>query len=596
MNDIGYRAGYFDFNLDLVSANREFLTYFESGELHCDHFIDFVDESEKSLLKAAARECDPERYFVFRLKKNDGSIRSNLVNFSPVNLDGKDVLLVRTEDIGELLAEKNACHFDGRRLESALGITSENVFFYDPETDVFELYEYFHDKKLVLFNQKLDDWRKQVVSQNLVPEDQITALELFCEELKGCPEKSDVTLTCAIRTKSPDAPEEITITSKRFECGGKVFSVGRFIEKDLNEKTEKSNELMEELQLDSLTKVFNKKTITEFAQSKIQANKNGHVAIVIVDLDHFKPVNDQYGHLAGDKVLIQAGKILKDIVGDSGFVGRFGGDEFMLVINDVSSSAVLRGYLRTVLSQVQQAFSNTFEDVKITSSIGAAVHPDNGKTFEELFKKADFCLYRAKDKGRNRYVFFRDDLHKAEFLRADAAKTAGIKYDCREMQEIKYMAHFIRDIDAHPGVAIPTVLNHMLEAYNLDCVSIYYGEQMKRIYHLGKEKKNMNEASYVLNEDFRQLLKDNPFLKMDFLTDFSENQYTSFYKAMSERGVQSTLHCILGTPDNIKGLVTFDRYKMPAMFAEYEVHCCNIFASCLNLQKQKIILQILEGF
>ena len=110
------------------------------------------------------------------------------------------------------------------------------------------------------------------------------------------------------------------------------------------------------------------------------------------------------------------------------------------------------------------------------------------------------------------------------------------------------------------------------------------------------EKKNMNEASYVLNEDFRQLLKDNPFLKMDFLTDFSENQYTSFYKAMSERGDQSTLHCILGTPDNIKGLVTFDRYKMPAMFAEYEVHCCNIFASCLNLQKQKIILQILEGF
>ena len=111
-------------------------------------------------------------------------------------------------------------------------------------------------------------------------------------------------------------------------------------------------------------------------------------------------------------MLARVGRKLKEVVGEDGVVGRIGGDEFVIIFNGINDEHELRGMLRAIRTQIKWEFVDDFEDLMITCSIGAAYSPNNGHEYEELFKKADYCLYVAKEKGRDRYVFFRDDLHK----------------------------------------------------------------------------------------------------------------------------------------------------------------------------------------
>jgi len=594
MSNFEKRSGYFDKNLNLVEASREFLSYFESSSLHCDHILDFVIDESKDDFKKAADSANSDQLFLFKMKRNNGYYAYNLVCFENFKNNGLDLVKIKTTDVDELIEMSEYRAVEDLRLKKALSLTNEYIFSYDKSSNLFSVFEYSQNRRVTIFEQDLDDWKQQMLNDGLIPENQMESFDVLIEDIKDCPASFTSKLTCGIRTGSSEILEKIRFMGVRFVDGDKVAVVGRILTEERMRESNVSKNILGELQIDSLTQVYNKKTITQFAKHRIKENTNDHVALIIVDLDHFKSANDQYGHLAGDQVLVKAGQILKEIVGDDGYVGRFGGDEFMLIVNGVDNDEILRGVLRAILTNVRKAFEDFFEDIKITASIGAAVHPDNAIEYEELFKKADFCLYRAKDKGRDRYIFYREDLHKAEFEKSDANKTAGIKYDGREMQEISYISQFIRELDRFPDKAIKNVLDHMIETYNLDSVSIFYGEQMRRIYHKGKVDNGFTEATYVYDNDFKLLLKENDYVRLDFWTDLSD-QNNTFLQAMKKRGIQSTLHCILGTPDNIKGIVCFDRIKMGQLFAEYEVNCCNIFSSCLNLQKQKIIIQILEG-
>jgi hypothetical protein len=290
--------------------------------------------------------------------------------------------------------------------------------------------------------------------------------------------------------------------------------------------------------------------------------------------------------LAGDKVLEQSGKILNNIVGNNGFVGRYGGDEFFIVLNNVESEVLLRGTLQAILETVRNNFADSFDDIKITTSIGASVFPDNGTTYDELFKKADFCLYRAKDKGRNRYVFFRDDLH-LKLYQQSVEDTAGVKYQGREILELKYMAAFMQNLGWTPYKAIKDVLEHMRETYNLSDVSIYYGENLNRIYCVGEESPLQDNARYVLGGEFKKLLESNKrFVRMDFPEDLKDSP--EIRDEFLRRNVRSTIQYILGSPEEIKGLVTFDRLGSSSQWAEYEVNCAVMFASSYNLLPEAI--------
>jgi len=159
---------------------------------------------------------------------------------------------------------------------------------------------------------------------------------------------------------------------------------------------------------DGLTGVYTRRYFIERFDEEIKRSRlhKSSLAFLMIDADHFKMVNDQHGHLTGDAVLKEIAHIIQEGVREIDIVGRFGGEEFCVVLpdTDLEGSCVVAERIRKAAQDtVIKAYDNALH---MTLSIGVAVYPSDGKLLEELMDKADWALYRAKSQGRNRVVAF----------------------------------------------------------------------------------------------------------------------------------------------------------------------------------------------
>ena len=155
---------------------------------------------------------------------------------------------------------------------------------------------------------------------------------------------------------------------------------------------------------DSLTGLPNRRMFNERLERAIaEARESGdRVAVMMIDLDHFKVINDSLGHDMGDALLRQAAEQLRIIVGAAGLVARIGGDEFMVMIAGPEAGEAARRLAERIVEQMRQPFNISGHDLFATASIGISRYPYDGDDFGELIQKADTAMYLAKQQGRNR--------------------------------------------------------------------------------------------------------------------------------------------------------------------------------------------------
>lgn len=157
--------------------------------------------------------------------------------------------------------------------------------------------------------------------------------------------------------------------------------------------------LMDQLRTDTLTGVLNRGAFLDSANVVFTQPRNGGLhALVMVDVDHFKHINDNFGHCYGDRVLSRISEILRCTLRADDLVGRIGGDEFVLLLKNVVNRDALQMKINNLCTQLNQRVS---EKVTVSCSFGAATYPQDGTEFDELYRKADTALYAAKEAGRN---------------------------------------------------------------------------------------------------------------------------------------------------------------------------------------------------
>ena len=127
---------------------------------------------------------------------------------------------------------------------------------------------------------------------------------------------------------------------------------------------------------------------------------------MILDVDAFKAVNDNYGHAVGDKVLAQLGKLFKNHFRQTDIVGRIGGDEFIILIQDEN---IAESRIRSLLEKVNELKIEELQGFTLSISIGIAFAPNHGTTFIELYRHADHALYQTKRSGKNNYKIYEND-------------------------------------------------------------------------------------------------------------------------------------------------------------------------------------------
>ena len=176
--------------------------------------------------------------------------------------------------------------------------------------------------------------------------------------------------------------------------------------KDITEEKEREELLQDQARRDPLTGLYNpvagKELINEYLTCKSPYTACG---LLILDIDYFKNVNDHYGHLFGNTVLIELAQLLTGLFQDKDIIMRAGGDEFVILLKDIQHTTLMKKAMLLTKEVPKLTFPGC--DYAMTCSVGACFLPENisGYTYNQLFENADWALYRAKEKGRNRYEF-----------------------------------------------------------------------------------------------------------------------------------------------------------------------------------------------
>ena len=287
------------------------------------------------------------------------------------------------EELERLQSEKDRAHSENKELAAQL---DEKIALYNITRLVCKFLE--EEKVFATFREEIDKFMKVkdcIFIKYPANLDALVGYVVFPLEIDGKP----VGYLAALGIPE-DQKEKFHILAQQFMLGIKRV----FLYKQIQELAI----------TDSLTGTFSRRYYLERFNEELERSKrlNFQFAFLMVDIDHFKECNDKYGHLVGDAILKEVAKVIKDNIRLIDSVGRYGGEEFLIILTETDLNGA-----RFAAERIRQAMETKRirvydEELRVTISIGIAVFPDDADDLTHLVEKADRALYRAKQTGRNR--------------------------------------------------------------------------------------------------------------------------------------------------------------------------------------------------
>ena len=201
-------------------------------------------------------------------------------------------------------------------------------------------------------------------------------------------------------------PEWLTIDTVRIQGSNAIRRVALY--RDITEKKKADELIWHQAHFDCLTQLPNRNMLYDRLQQEIRKSHRDEtpLAVLFIDLDHFKEVNDSLGHDQGDRLLVTAAERLSACVREGDTVARQGGDEFTLLLTGIDDLNAVEIITKRILDSIAQPFVLDENQAYVTASIGIALYPDDALTPEDLLKSADQAMYTAKSMGKNRHHYF----------------------------------------------------------------------------------------------------------------------------------------------------------------------------------------------
>lgn len=208
---------------------------------------------------------------------------------------------------------------------------------------------------------------------------------------------------------------------------GRVHKLLR-VARDITTQRQSQREVHQLAYYDPLTKLPNRTLfIDRLNQSLAQVQRHGHqLALLYIDLDDFKAVNDNFGHHNGDRLLQEMARRMRFSLRESDSIARWGGDEFLVFLSDIDGEREIVAVINKLLCAIQRPVQLSNAVTAISGSIGVAIFPDDGLTSQTLLNHADLAMYAAKKAGKNNYHFFSEEMHRAVQKRTQLEADLGL--------------------------------------------------------------------------------------------------------------------------------------------------------------------------
>lgn len=243
-------------------------------------------------------------------------------------------------------------------------------------------------------------------------------------------------------------PEWLSISAITNEQGQVTYYVG--IISDISQLKEDQEAIHQLAYYDPLTKLPNRTLLEERAAFALKlAQRSGRsVALLFLDLDNFKNINDSLGHKAGDRLLIAFAQRLEAMVREEDTFARPGGDEFIFMLPNTDANGAAHA-AQKILELLKRPFRIDSYDLSVSSSVGIALYPDDGEALNQLYTNADIAMYRSKQKGRNTYSFFTPELqsHYVRLMQLENAMRQAL-------EEGQFELHYQPQQEIHSGAIV----------------------------------------------------------------------------------------------------------------------------------------------
>ncbi len=284
--------------------------------------------------------------------------------------------------------------------------------------------------------------------------------------------------------------------------------------------------------LDSLTRVINRRYIMSYLTYLV--NKKIPFSMAILDIDNFKVYNDTYGHMIGDKILVNFANTVCDNCSDDCYVGRYGGDEFVVIYQGDDSYDTCWNNLKRIFVAVRKTVTIDSFDLNITCTAGAAAFPKDGSSLEEIFNKSDRTLYRGKLKGRNCFVIYVREKHQdLQYVREERLPIRMNKiYDYfRGEQDIYFeiyeaLLYMVNDLKTDaaglfeinkPPLLYKTDVEHNINRIPEDALEEYYNDDLLVINERGSTDVHSRLRAFMEDYNIRAMAACKLVFKGEYL-------------------------------------------------------------------------------
>ena len=331
---------------------------------------------------------------------------------------------------------------------------------------------------------------------------------------------------------------------------------------------------------DAGTGLLNKRAWTEYTIEQLSRKDHNTRWLVIIDIDDFKHINDTYGHIFGDQVIRRVAEIMQVLVGQRGVIGRFGGDEYVILLEKVGTREQLKTLLKTIAKEFALAFD---PKIHVTASIGVSEYPVDGAEYEELMRKADKALYLAKEKGKNRHIIYEERLHGK--LESDDMQNMAMAYAVSKEKKRDAVTEMITGIclfGVQSVVNNPEKLQQIRSLFDLDGITIFSERGEKLVCRSGNYMAEAPDGRPGF-EDKKYLAlfgEDDIFVESNMVKLRSQNP--AAYAVTQKQEIGAALQCLSRKEGIPYVMVNYEVFNRNRKWSDEDVTLLTVLGHCIG--------------